>query len=1784
MNTIKKILATGLLVFLFSPIGFSQNPGISLDTNVAYYNNNISLPIYVSNFNNIGSITLYIHYDNTVMSWNGVMWNSQFSSNIPYINANNGIVAISWVDVNGLSLGSDTLGFLSFSFNGGTTDLTFASNCEITDPYGNVKSVNYTNGLVLEGLSVSIYSTSDTICSGDTLQLSASPRGGSGNYSYTWTSLPAGFNSTQQNPLAVPMINTQYMLVVTDGIEGSVDTIDVKIFSGSAPGAVTNMLPANNSIDITAPVNCSWSLAANATHYDLFIWVDSLSQPSSPEQENLYQLSYSLSGLGSGITYSWQVVSANMCYSVPGPTQKFTTKALPDLNVMNITNSTPISGQSMQISWEVKNNGEGATTGNWYDYVWLSPEIDVRIQEASNILLGQYSNLSYLASGQSYTQTVQVSLPSGYIGSYWLFVVSDNVDAYSPCSGSPQVPYNPPPFCTAGSHGGNLMEETTNNDNFFYKEIVFPVPPSPDLQVTSAIIPSASFSEQAINITWTVINQGEAAASSSSAWYDRIYISADTVFSTSSAVELGVFGYTADLETDSSYTRTETVTIPQGFYGTYYFYIQTDATDQVFEHVYEDNIFLTDSMTVILSPPPDLIVPWVSVTDTASNDESIVVSWNVQNQGASSTGSQYGEDKLYLTTSPNVDLSAAYLLGTRSNTVTLDPGGSYTASKTVVIPDDINGPYYLYVEADYLNDVFEHTSDTNNICRSDTSIHIVSPDLIPLHLNIPSVDSTSASLPFSFTLKNIGVGKAMSKQIEYKIMFSTYAIYHADSILSEITFTTTYSTLYPQDSVVFSDYFSLPDDLPGPFYVHMRVDSDNFVFENNNENNNSISSDTAIQVNRPDLSISDIQIPAADTSGNTIQIQYTIRNSGSGSTLNLNWKDVIYLSTSDQFYPDSVTDVETINYTTSLGSGDSMVQQLDVTIPHGYQGTYYIIVETDVDDEVYEKGRENNNIEVSSSAIQLTLGPWADLRPIEIQIPDTATIGFSSPFTFRVKNFGTKAAANISWRDGIFISSDPVWNSSNVDTLRIDLYYSLDVLPDSSYEISSTFNLPHSMMSGSYYLYVYTDDENMVYEYTDENNNIYRSNPFLVEDYPPVDLEVNAVTTATTVASGSLTNIYWTVENTGAATTLPAFWNDAVYLSIDTIYSPDSDIFLKKIQYNGSLSPGQTYSNNTSVQIPNGLSGPYYVIVRSDLSNLNYDSDTLNNAGMPRDQYHQPQAVTINLTPPPDLEITSLSTPLSGTSGQNIEAIFTVKNNGPGAIMNTSWADKFYLSSDFTIDNGDILLATYSKSGGLDSSASYTDTLQISIPITASGNYILIMNTDHDDAIYEHTAEGNNTSNNTIILTLPPPADLHVNSITVPDTAVVGDSMNISWQIRNIGSNAASGSMKDLLYVSDDHNWDLNDQLIGEYTGSISLNPYDTVSRSLTTILPGVSMGSKYLIVRTDMLNNIYETNDTNNTSASAESLYADMTELALETIIYDTLENNTDMYFRINIPDSLGGESLLSSLLADSLFGVNEMYLTHNSVSTRTIHDYSHTNYYQGNQEVLVPSLTLGDYYMLIYGSTSNGTLQPISLEANILEFDIRNVSPNQGGNTGSVTLMINGAKFDSLMDISLGKNNVLIPADTLYFIDLTKIMATFNLNGADTGHYDLVGINSAGDTNMLQNGFEVVQGSSPVLGLSTIYPSNARTNRIIAFTINFENTGNMDMIAPEIIVKSHTGAKVALNVDDLVFNYQQLSIPLELPEGPAGILRPGVTGSITVYTYSSAPLGFSIIAPEYF
>lgn len=291
----------------------------------------------------------------------------------------------------------------------------------------------------------------------------------------------------------------------------------------------------------------------------------------------------------------------------------------------------------------------------------------------------------------------------------------------------------------------------------------------------------------------------------------------------------------------------------------------------------------------------------------------------------------------------------------------------------------------------------------------------------------------------------------------------------------------------------------------------------------------------------------------------------------------------------------------------------------------------------------------------------------------------------------------------------------------------------------------------------------------------------------------------------------------------------------------------------------------------------------------------------------------------------------------------------------------------------------------------------------------------------------------------------------------------------------------------------------------------------------------------------------------------------------------------------------------MMLSLYSDSIFTSNELYIRYGDVPTRADFDAQFTNPGRGNQDIILESLVAGTYYIMTYNDVANYN-QTVKFLAKIIKFSILSVASNSGGNTGNVTVRINGAKFEPNMTATLFSSTLgTITASRISFINASTIYATFGLIGKSTGTYTVRLRKVNNDTANLTNGFSIVAGIAgsgqigqtnnsgfycTITGISAdnsidyglIYPSTIRIQDAYAIQINFGNNGNVDIPIPSRLLIAENGAPLSYTPLYTVPQEINSNLFLEFKElnGPSDVLRPGATGSITVYSHGRRMVGF--------
>jgi len=162
----------------------------------------------------------------------------------------------------------------------GTGTVTFYGAFTVGEP--NTKlSTMVVNESTLVPLTATASAVPNLICAGQNAQLNVVPAGGSGSYTYSWTSIPAGFTSSLQNPVVSPNVSTQYTATVSDGANSINSQTNVTV---NQPATAI----AGNDTTFT-PVTTQVPLDGAASGYSGILW--------STSGSGTFSAATSLSGL-----------------------------------------------------------------------------------------------------------------------------------------------------------------------------------------------------------------------------------------------------------------------------------------------------------------------------------------------------------------------------------------------------------------------------------------------------------------------------------------------------------------------------------------------------------------------------------------------------------------------------------------------------------------------------------------------------------------------------------------------------------------------------------------------------------------------------------------------------------------------------------------------------------------------------------------------------------------------------------------------------------------------------------------------------------------------------------------------------------------------------------------------------------------------------------------------------------------------------------------------------------------------------------------------------------------------------------------------------------------------------------------------------------------------------------------------------------------------------------------------------------------------------------------------
>ena len=397
----------------------------------------------------------------------------------------------------------------------------------------------------------------------------------------------------------------------------------------------------------------------------------------------------------------------------------------------------------------------------------------------------------------------------------------------------------------------------------------------------------------------------------------------------------------------------------------------------------------------------------------------------------------------------------------------------------------------------------------------------------------------------------------------------------------------------------------------------------------------------------------------------------------------------------------------------------------------------------------------------------------------------------------------------------------------------------------------------------------------------------------------------------------------------------------------------------------------------------------------------------------------------------------------------------------------------------------------------------------------------------------------------------------------------------MTWHVSNNSSQPAVGNWQDSVYLSSTPTITSASTYLGavaeNYSSNGGLAASGTYTGTFNGDVPAIPPGNYYFVVQVDSLYQLNDPDRANNVLAAGSQVAVSVPALTLGSPASGTLTTaNPDQYYQVSVP---AGGSLVAALASAASSGATALYISQGTEPTPYDYQEAADVANQPNQTAVVPQvLTAGTYYILVEGVSGSAATAGYTLTASqAAALSISGISSYSGGSTGNVTVEIDGTNFtpSATASLTLG-GGASIAASAIDFVSASQIFATFSLSGAAVGGYTLK-VQQGAFSATAPTTFQVAAPKPASLDVTLSVPQYTRPGRIATIVVTYSNPTDNDMVAPLLDIAS-TNSNVYFSTPDDPNNYTpEAQVLAVAPSGPAGILRPGQSGQLTLTLLSN-------------
>ncbi len=405
--------------------------------------------------------------------------------------------------------------------------------------------------------------------------------------------------------------------------------------------------------------------------------------------------------------------------------------------------------------------------------------------------------------------------------------------------------------------------------------------------------------------------------------------------------------------------------------------------------------------------------------------------------------------------------------------------------------------------------------------------------------------------------------------------------------------------------------------------------------------------------------------------------------------------------------------------------------------------------------------------------------------------------------------------------------------------------------------------------------------------------------------------------------------------------------------------------------------------------------------------------------------------------------------------------------------------------------------------------------------------------------------------------------DLEVVSFAIStNSATVGERIQVSWTVKNIGSASVVDTWHDTFEFVDSHGRVTE---LGCVAVSGGITAGGTRVLSATLRIPPIMDGKVYLRVSVNKLRDIFEGSQTaNNTMVLNDAFDVSVLSLDANTIPKVYVESNGKQSLKID--KNSGIKSIrIRNAAGLTVYGAVGYVPNVNA-------QYQGVVLNDGSVLLTVPTLAEGEVFYVVFDNTSSENEREFVVTPDTSCLRIDRVNETKFANEGVCTIILTGTGLDSECKVFLDGNQKLT-ASSVVVLSESDIACSFDVADKSAGLYDLLVESSSGKKIELSGVIELyAPRRGAKLEAELIIPSTVREGRKYVGILRYSNTGDTDMLAPYFEIVSND-AEMFLN-DGSEIGRNTLRVLGVASTYPCGILKAGTSNEITFeFISGSAP-----------